>query len=54
MLYWEQTGLDAAVDMRLSTDGDDEEEAEECLIRAFRKVCFGGFWASVNKRPVAA
>jgi hypothetical protein len=42
LLCWELTGPDAAVDRGLSTDGDDEE-ADERLVGAFGKVCFGGF-----------
>jgi len=40
---WELTGPDAAIDGGLSTDGDDEEEADERLVGAFGMVCFGGF-----------
>jgi len=36
-------GPDAGVDRGLSTNGDDEEEADEHLVGAFDKVCFGGF-----------
>jgi len=43
LLCWELTGPDAGVDWGLSTDGDDEEEADERLVGAFGKVCFGGF-----------
>jgi hypothetical protein len=43
LLCWELTGPDAGVDRGLSTDGDDEVEADECLVGAFGKVCFGGF-----------
>jgi hypothetical protein len=43
LLCWELTGPDAAVDRGLSIDGDDEVEADECLVGAFGKVCFGGF-----------
>jgi hypothetical protein len=42
LLCWELTGPDAGVDRGLSTDGDDEE-ADERLVGAFGKVCFGGF-----------
>jgi hypothetical protein len=43
LLCWELRGPDAGVDRGLSTDGDDEEEADECLMGAFGMVCFGGF-----------
>ena len=42
-LCWELMGPDAGVDRGLSTNGDDEEEADEHLVGAFDKVCFGGF-----------
>ena len=41
-LCWELTEPDASVDRGLSTDGDDEEGADERLVGAFDKVCFGG------------
>jgi len=43
LLCWELTGPDAPVDRGLSTNGDDEVEADECLVGAFGKVCVGGF-----------
>jgi hypothetical protein len=43
LLCWEITGPDAGVDRGLSTDSDDEEEANERLLGAFGKACFGGF-----------
>jgi hypothetical protein len=40
--FWELTGPDAAIDRGLSTDGHDEEEADERLVCACGKVCFDG------------
>jgi len=42
LLCWELTGPVAAVDSGSSTEGDDEEEANEHLVGAFGKVSFGG------------
>ena len=41
-LCWELTRLDAGVDRGLSTNGNDEEEADESLAGAFDKVSIGG------------
>jgi hypothetical protein len=43
LLCWELPGPDDGVDRGLSTVGDDDEEADERLVGAFGKVCFGGF-----------
>ena len=40
---WELAAPAASVDRGLSTDGDDEEEADEGLVEACGKVCFVGF-----------
>jgi len=54
LLCWEPTGPDATIDWGVSTDGLDEEEADQPLVCACGKICSGYFWAVVNKRPVAA
>jgi hypothetical protein len=43
LLCWKQSGPDAGVDRGLSTDGDDDEEADKRLVGAFGKVSFGRF-----------
>jgi hypothetical protein len=43
LVCWERTGPDATVDRGLSTNGDDEVEADERLVGAIGKVCFGVF-----------
>jgi len=53
-LCWELLGLDAGVNRELPTNGNDEEDANERLVRAVCNVCIGGFRAAVYKRPVAA
>jgi len=42
-LCWELTGPDASVDRGLSTNGDDEEEADEHFMGAFGKIWIVGF-----------
>jgi len=54
LLCWEHTGPDADVDRELSTDGEDEAEANDRLLRALGKVCFGEVRAAVDKSPVGA
>jgi len=54
LLCWELTGPDARVDSGLSTDGNDEEEADERFLGAICKVCFGGCCVAVDKCLVAA
>jgi hypothetical protein len=43
LLCWELTVPDATIERGLSTDGNDEEVADEHLLVAFGKDCFGGF-----------
>ena len=53
LLCLELTGPDPCVDRGSSTDGYEEEEADEGLVGAVDKVCFGDLRAAVDKRPVA-
>jgi len=48
LVCWELTGPVAGVDRELSTNSDDEQQANELLMCVFGKVYFGGNWAVVD------
>lgn len=43
LLCWVLTGADANIERGLSIDSNDEEQADEALVRAFHEVSCGGY-----------